>query len=228
MRRELRTLGASRSRVIVIDDFSGRRDDIVAIASAMAPFPARPGNAYPGLRRIITDQDSAAYAHVQQTLRDAARYICGTFDIHRFSLDEASFSMVTATPDGLGPMQRVPHFDRTEPKYLAILHYLCNTPQTGTAFYRHRATGLETIRPGDADAFAAIARRELENLPAETGYIAGSTELYEQIGFVEAKPDRLVVYQGCLLHSGLIPPGMTFSDDPAVGRLTANLFIQGW
>ena len=59
------------------------------------------------------------------------------------------------------------------------------------------------------------------------GYVTGSNAEYEQIGLVEAVPDRLVIYQGALLHSGLIPPDMVFSDDPARGRLTANLFIRG-
>ena len=43
---------------------------------------------------------------------------------------------------------------------------------------------------------------------------------------VEAKADRVVIYQGSLLHSGIIPPDMPLSDDPRVGRLTANLFVQ--
>jgi hypothetical protein len=37
----------------------------------------------------------------------------------------------------------------------------------------------------------------------------------------------LIIYQGSLLHSGIIPPGMPFSSDPEVGRLTANLFVRG-
>ena len=39
-------------------------------------------------------------------------------------------------------------------------------------------------------------------------------------------PDRLVIYRGALLHSGIIPNGMKFSADPRQGRLTANLFIR--
>ena len=44
---------------------------------------------------------------------------------------------------------------------------------------------------------------------------------------LKASPDRLVIYQGSLLHSGIIPPGMSFSADPREGRLTANIFVRG-
>jgi len=60
-----------------------------------------------------------------------------------------------------------------------------------------------------------------------SGYITGSDASYEQIEAIEAVPDRLLIYQGSLLHSGIIPKGMTFSPDPKVGRLTANLFVRG-
>lgn len=55
----------------------------------------------------------------------------------------------------------------------------------------------------------------------------GSDEIFEQIGSVEAVPDRLIIYHGSLLHSGIVPQGMTFSADPRLGRLTANIFIIG-
>ena len=64
-------------------------------------------------------------------------------------------------------------------------------------------------------------------MPADSGYITGSNELFEQIGAVEAVPDRLIIYQGSLLHSGIIPPAMKLSDDPREGRLTANIFVRG-
>ena len=55
----------------------------------------------------------------------------------------------------------------------------------------------------------------------------GSNDFYDQIGLVEAAPDRVAIYHGNLLHSGVIPEGMVFNSDPAVGRLTANFFFRG-
>jgi len=39
--------------------------------------------------------------------------------------------------------------------------------------------------------------------------------------------DRLAIYRGSMLHSGIIPPDMAFSADPRLGRLTANIFVKG-
>jgi hypothetical protein len=75
--------------------------------------------------------------------------------------------------------------------------------------------------------FVTTAEREAALLDAGSGYIQGSDDFFEQIGAVEAVPDRLVIYQGALLHSGIIPPAMSFSADPREGRLTANLFVHG-
>jgi Family of unknown function (DUF6445) len=64
-------------------------------------------------------------------------------------------------------------------------------------------------------------------LPPESGYIQGSDQFFEQIGAVNAVPDRMIIYQGSLLHSGIIPPDMPLSGDPRHGRLTANIFVRG-
>ena len=57
--------------------------------------------------------------------------------------------------------------------------------------------------------------------------MAAPDDFFEQIAHVEAVPDRLIIYHGSLLHSGVIPEGMKFSPDPRQGRLTANFFIIG-
>jgi hypothetical protein len=131
--------------------------------------------------------------------------------------------MVTAAPATLAPEQRAPHFDSTDPRHIAMMLYLSDTPRTGTAFYRQRATGIETVDEGNVVAFIATARSQ----NAAPGYINGSDAHYEQIGSVEGRPDRLLLYRGHLLHSGIIPPGMDFSPDPRRGRLTVNIFLQG-
>ncbi|MBW8841445.1 MAG: hypothetical protein JF608_06485, partial [Sphingomonadales bacterium] len=74
------------------------------------------------------------------------------------------------------------------------------------------------------DRFVATARRVNADL---SGYTFGSNEHYEQIGQIEGVRDRLAIYRGSMLHSGIIPPDMAFSADPRAGRLTANIFIKG-
>lgn len=212
---------------MVIDDFSGDPEAIGRIADALAPFPAVDTGYYPGVRRMISRADVDADAYVERTCREAAQFVAGAFDVEGFDLIEASFSIVSAKPCDLAVRQRAPHFDSTDPKYLAILHYLRVPPDSGTAFFRQRATGIEKVTELNVSTFVPVAEVEARKLAPDSGYILGSDDSYEQIGAIEAVPDRLVIYQGSLLHSGIIPNGMTFSDEPRHGRLTANLFIRG-
>ena len=219
----LRRIGSHASPLVVIDGFAGGIADAVDAAAALAPFGRAAGSYYPGLRRILSEADGAAWDYVTRTMRAAAPFVGGAFDADGFDLIEASFSIVTDPPASLVPAQRAPHFDSTDPDYLAILHYLTDLPGTGTAFYRQRSTGIERIDDGNVDRFVAAAKRESAAL---AGYTNASNAHFEQIAAVEAAPDRLVIYRGCLLHSGIIPSAMTFDSDPRTGRLTANFFLQ--
>lgn len=227
MRPELRRVGKDQSPVVVIDGFSGDAEVVAALADAMAPFPDVSSGYYPGIRRAIGRADVDADAYVERTCREAAQFIAGAFDIDSFDLVEASFSMVTARPSDLRPAQRAPHFDSPDARYLALLHYLRVPAASGTAFYRQRSTGIERVTEANIARFVTTAEREAAELPSGSGYITGSDRFFEQTGVVEGVADRLVIYQGSLLHSGIIPPGMTFSGDPREGRLTANLFVRG-
>jgi hypothetical protein len=100
-------------------------------------------------------------------------------------------------------------------------------PGSGTAFYRQRTTGIERVTEQNIAMFVRAAEAIQPLLPTDSGYITGSSEHYDQIGAVEAVPDRMIIYQGSLLHSGIIPPGMPLSPNPRVGRLTANIFVKG-
>jgi Family of unknown function (DUF6445) len=220
---ELRRVGKSQSPLVVIDNFSSVVDQIAALADELAPFPPIQDNYYPGVRRLITKADKKAYAYVAETCSRAAPFIGAAFQVPSFDLEQASFSVVTLQPDQLQPAQRMPHFDGPEPNLFAALHYLRVPEASGTAFYRHRATGIERVTPANIQPLQAARSAE----PVDAGYINSSTEYYEQIEAVEAVPDRLIIYHGSLLHSGIIPERMAFTANPREGRLTANFFLLG-
>jgi hypothetical protein len=223
---QLLRFGNSQSPVVVVDDFCGDVPSIAGLADALAPFPRIRGNYYPGVRRVITEADTEAYSYVLESCRHAAPFIGGAFGVEAFDLVEASFSVVTLRPGELQPVQRAPHFDSTDPNYFALLHYLRVPEGSGTAFYCHRATGTERVTEANVDGFVSIARAEAATLPADSGYMRGPDEFYEQIGAIEAVADRLLIYPGGLLHSGIIPKDMCFSPNPREGRLTANFFLR--
>lgn len=205
---------------MVLDGVGPTVSHIVKLAAALGPFPVAGVN-YPGLRRTLSAGDGAAYDYMVDLLETAAPYIGGAFDLDGFDLIEASFSLVTTPPEALTPVQRAPHFDTTESNVFAVLHYLAETE--GTAFFRHRASGVETVSPDNIDRFVAAARLT----PAPAGYIRASNAYWERIGMVEGRAGRLIAYPGRALHSGLIPPDFVPSADPRLGRLTSNIFIRG-
>lgn len=228
MKPRLERVGDSESPVVIIDDFSGAAQKIGQLADELAPFPSIKGdNYYPGVRRVITEADERAYAYVLDTCERAAPFVGGAFDVTRFDLEEASFSVVTLLPEQLRPIQRAPHFDGPDQNLYALLHYLRVPPGSGTAFYRHRATRIERVSSTNLGYFTATASAELSKLPADSGYINNSDQFYEQIASVEAVPDRVIIYHSSLLHSGIIPSAMSFSAHPGEGRLTANFFLRG-
>ncbi|HEX4695619.1 DUF6445 family protein [Sphingomonas sp.] len=220
MKPTLRHVGVAQTPVVAVDEFTGAVEEGVELAASLAPFPPSAGNYYPGLRRPILAQ-TPAFAYIEQLLEQAAPLIGGAFDAERFDLLEASFSMVTTPAATLAPPQRAPHFDSTDPDHLAVMLYLRDTP--GTAFFRQNATGIEVVNSGNVDAFVAAAKR---TAPAMRDYISGSGPHYRELGRVEGYRDRLTIYPGALLHSGLISAGEPLSDDPRIGRLTANIFIR--
>lgn len=227
MSPQLQRVGNGQSPIIVIDNFSGDFEQVGGLADALAPFPRIEGNYYPGVRRTITQSDKSAYAYVLGACNKAAPFVGSVFGVKGFDLVEASFSIVTLRPEDLDPLQRTPHFDSPEQNIFALLHYLRVPKGSGTAFYRHRSTGIERVTSGNLPFFVSRARAEASMLPIDSGYMHGSDAFYEEIGRVEAVPDRVVIYHSSLLHSGIVPPGMPLSADPREGRLTANFFLRG-
>jgi len=222
MRPARQIIGERATPVLTVDGIGPDPSSIKAMAHELAPFPPAVNN-YPGLRRVISESDGAAWAYVLDLLEQATPFIAGAFDLDGFDLVEASFSLVTQAPAVLTPVQRMPHFDSVESDFYAVMHYVADC--AGTAFYRHRASGIEVIEPDTVDSYVAAARRAAATAPTE--YICGNTDSYACIGTVEGLSGRLVAYPGRLLHSGIIPPGFSGSADPRQGRLTTNIFIRG-
>ncbi len=226
MKVAIHEIGHARSHVVVIDEFLPDAPVVVEAAASLAPFPAEGGTAYPGLRRQIgpTDAVSRYVLHALQMLSPVIR---DGFGARTFAVTEASFSLVTTQPGDLRGVQRVPHIDSDDPSIIAILHHLHDVPETGTAFYRHIASGLERPDPASPGGLRSLLHAEAARIDPSAGeFVGGDNAAFEKIFTVEGRFNRVVLYQGCLLHSGLIPPGFAYSADPRQGRLTANLFVR--
>jgi hypothetical protein len=216
------TVGREREPVLVIDDVL-RDPDALVEAAAQAQFsPLKPGgNFYPGQRAPAPK----AYA---TALYEALRPVIGSaFDLpaRRAARMTCALSLATLAAEDLVLAQRLPHFDTAEGGQVAVLHYLCGAGQGGTAFYRHRATGFETVTPTRLAPYVAALEAEIAEAPPPQAYVSGDTPLFEQTGHVEARMNRVAIYRSRLLHSGDIGSSR-LSPDPRQGRLTANMFLS--
>lgn len=220
----LRHVGREREPVVVIDRATGQRDALVEFAATRSRFePAtKVGSFYPGLL------GPAPTAYVEAMVRMVLPLIATHFTGVPVQPARArgNFSLVTLPPEALTPDQRVPHVDSADRLQFATVHFLSSANGDGTRFFRHRATGFETLDAARSPTYVERLNAELRAGGAPDGYIAGSTPLFEQTAAVEARYNRAVVYRSALLHSGTIATGRELSDDPLRGRLTVTAFLM--
>jgi hypothetical protein len=212
----VRHVGEARQPVVVIDGFHPEPERLRGMAERSGFKTLGPH--YPGVQ---APADPRHLHPVDPVLREVFADVFGVPG--GLSLVQCSFSMVTTREPDLSPIQRLPHVDTLDPGRFALLHYLSDEDTGGTAFYRHRATGAEVLTTQTFDAYRNALQNEGEPKP---GYMRGSDDRFEEIGRVDAAPNRAVIYRSHLLHSGLIPAELPFSDAPATARLTLNSFFQ--
>lgn len=214
-----RRVGEEEQPVVVIDGFHPDPDALRAAGIAGAWRAAE--RHYPGVR---ADLPSDYLARVRPVLALVLRDVFGL----RGGVDvlDASFSLVTKAPDELTLPQRLPHVDAVEPGRIALVHYLSPGEADGTAFFRHRASGHETIDAVRAPDFYETLRREVAAAPPE-GYVHDDTPLFARTALIPAHFNRAVVYRSAMLHSGAIADARALSADPARGRLTITAFLAG-
>ena len=105
--------------------------------------------------------------------------------------------------------------------------YLNETAHGGTAFFRHRSTGFETLTAARYPTYEAQLKRDV----AETGlppshYVTDGAPHFECIYTSESTYNSAILYQGNAFHSGVIQDDAPLSPDPAIGRLTVNGFFR--
>ncbi len=215
----VRSVGIEGQPLVVIDGFSA--DPAALRAAAIAERFGPAGQHYPGLRASLPADYFQERGSVLADVMARAFGYRGRVDV----LD-ASFSVVTTLPSALSVRQRLPHCDAFAADRLAIVHYLSPEGGDGTAFFRHRSTGYETVDAARAPGYFERLDAELQDAgEPPPSYIADDTPLFERTMLAEARFDRALIYRSFLLHSGAIAPGAALSPDPATGRLTVTAFL---
>lgn len=233
---EVQSFGNGR-RVFVIDNFYRDPDRIRAIALGLGDETWVPRRAFPGLEASVPADTSELFARISRIL--------ALGDLTGESVGRVVFSALTKLGADLPPptTQR-PHFDGHSE--IAGLVYL-NEPtdcRGGTAFYRHKRSGLEAW-PDDPDVVEVASALNLHSQgaplfvskfallqhifdlsePLGTGLITDSNSAWELTNLVEMRYNRAVFYSTHLFHSAYVRSG-DFGVRPTERRLTQTLFLR--
>ena len=214
-----RRIGSERQPIVIIDHFHPDPNFLITAATSTPFEPAH--SHYPGVRAELPPN---YFVQVRAPLVTAVIEAFGRGGA--IDLIYAGFSMVTASPASLTIEQRLPHFDALQPERIALVHYLSNDDRDGTAFFRHRSTGFETIDESRSAAYFKQLNGELSDTVLPEEYFHDSDPLFDRIENVEAQPNRAVIFRSASLHSGAIRPGARLDPDPATGRLTVTAFLS--
>jgi hypothetical protein len=215
-------IGAEGASVVVVDNFLSRPELLVEYAAAHAAFDGVSDAFYPGSRAPAPPIYCFALRAFLSGVIGEAFGLQDSFVTGELS----HFSLVITPPEKLNIVQRMPHFDNTNPKQLAVLHYLCGPGHGGTSFYRHRRTRFEFIDEARRRAYENAVTADLASLgPPPAKYICGDDPMFERTVSFAAAFNRVIIYRSINLHSADIGPTFAFDRNPLHGRLTANTFF---
>jgi len=207
-------------RIVTVPEFLTAPEGVIA-AACLQDF-AKITPQYPGVRAALAPQVCIAWLERLAPLLDQ------WFERPRAGWEmQAWYSLVTTPPAQLAPIQRLPHVDGTDPRQVAMMLYLHHTGHGGTAFFRHRATGLDSLTAETYPRYAAAIQAEVARagLPP-AAYTTDGAPHFERIHAVAGHFNSAVFYRGNILHSGMIDNAAPLSADPRAGRLTINAFFR--
>ena len=211
------------SSYFVVDDALVEPERMVRFAvEHLVQFRNVDFNAYPGVFLLTPDIAVTLSQFFNQHIRRL-------FDARRLLHMHCRLSMVTLPSHALRPYQRMCHRDMPvlEPRHsiqASILYLFKDSGLGGTSFY-------EPARP--QEEMAALFN-DASTLPSEAfdikyrlqpGYMFGSNHYFTCVGTALAKWNRLIFYDGYILHSGNIMAPDRLTADPISGRLTLNAFF---
>jgi hypothetical protein len=187
-------------------------------------FAEDDSNLYPGVRaRVPAEFSRPFHAWLNRTLHGT-----GVLQESSYIQDDASFfSIVNRSRENLLPLQRIPHYDSTDPGVFAAVIYLFDRANSGTSFYRHRTTGYETIEVDNKDNYRIALNRNMKTFgPPAREYTNGSNALFERTHSVDSVFNRIVIYSGNVLHAADIDGSLFNGNDNSQWRLTVSSLIN--
>lgn len=219
----IKLVGKSQTPVIVIDDFMLDPDAAIAHACEFGQFNLAntyyPGNRAKLPRNYVINVIQSVYPTIEKLYKIPLNL--------KLQPQATYYSLITKQPEELRLLQRMPHFDSVTPFYFAVLHYLNPAPHGDTGFFRHIPTQFEYVNPEREDIYFESASSYVkQHGEPDAKYCVKTEGQFELYDHLEYRENRLVIYPGWLLHSCLVNLSQDIDNNPATGRLTANIFIE--
>ena len=220
---EVAHIGRRGLTVTLIDEALRDPQSVVNLGFAQ-PYAEDRSNLYPGMRAPMPESFSTAFRAWLTPILRRNGVLQPNQAIQR---DSSFFSVVTTATQDLLPIQRIPHYDSTDPLLLAAVIYLCDTRFSGTSFYRHRRTGYEEITAENQDNYRIALDSDLRKYgPPDKQYMNGDSFLFEAIFCSQLRFNRAIVYPGRALHAGNIARGFTPPLAQTEWRLTITALLE--
>jgi hypothetical protein len=209
---------------LVIDDAFLDPDQLLQFAvGRSAEFNSVDFSYYPGIYLM-------APAELTDRIADHFQFHARRhFDARRCVQTICRYSIVTKPPQALHPLQWLCHRDDVgmDPKMSmqASVLYLFHDPELGgTGFYVPTRSLAETGALF-TDARLASPADFAAKYGLSPAYMRESNAWFRRIGGIAAKWNRLIIYDGSMLHASDIATPDRLSADPRIGRLTLNGFF---
>ncbi len=207
----------------IIDDFLLSADSVVHFAKNIAYFnPMHADNSYyPGVRDNMPEPYIRLLQHFFQNfiIPKLPTNKQGTGIVHK-----SLISLTSCPPSELLNEQKMPHVDSCKSGEYAFVHYLSGAELGGTSLYRYLPKDIIELNEQDETVLDDMLSDVSLNSNEHSGYLTHSTSLFEQVLKIDAKFNRLVIYQGNLLHSANLISKESYSGDTANGRFSVTSF----
>ncbi len=189
-----------------------------------AHFMEAPSNAYPGIELPMPED-------INQGIIDYFNsFLNRRFGIRRIKASYSRLSMVTRTPEQLMPRQWLCHRDgvrvaANERMLASVIYLYKDAGLGGTSFYRPTQSAQQTAQIVH-DSSVLQAEQFTAKYGIQPSFMTESNHWFEKIGCVEARWNRMIVYDGMMFHSGDITRPEAMTNNPETGRLSLNGFFS--
>lgn len=213
-------VGIEREPVVTVDGFAGD-PDMLRQAAALADFGPI-GQYYPGDRAPVPPLYVRAIGGaLRQVLVEFFDYRNGAEILRSY------YSLATMAPHKLSLPQRIPHTDAYDDHQVAVVHFLNHDDLGGTAFFRHRSTGFETVNAQRVERYHSALSSDFGRIgEPEPAYVGANSPLFERTHVCAHRFNRAVIYRGKLLHCADLANTPGLPDSVEHGRLTVATFIR--